>query len=215
MRKDLVIVTADQDAEFTVKRLLQRELWQFNIGPFTSDVIRHTGRDSGCRVRSKDLLRDLQHSYRYAVVLFDFEGCEPPRGQSKQQVAAAVELDLSRNGWAGRNKVVLIDPELENWIWMRDDRMAQAIRWVGTAELYGWLEERALIRHGMAKPPRPKESLHKVLRQRQVRPSASQFEAIAQVAPLRQCTDPAFLELIGALATWFPLLTEPEHGEAR
>ena len=215
MRKDLVIVTADQDAEFTVKRLLQRELSMFDIAPFTWDVIRHTGRDSGCRVRSKDLLRDLQSSYRYAIVVFDFEGCEPPRGQTKEQVATLVESDLGANGWAGRCKAVLIDPELENWIWMRHDRMAQAIRWEGQQELYGWLEERALVGPGQAKPPRPKESLHKVLRQRQVRPSASQFDAIAAVAPLRQCTDPAFLELIGTLATWFHLLTDTEDGQTR
>lgn len=215
MRKDLVIVTADQDAEFTVRRLLQRDLWHFNIGPFTADVIRHPGRDSGCRVRCKDLLRDMQQSYQKAIVLFDFEGCEPPRGHTKQRVAQDVTAELSANGWADRCRVILIDPELENWIWMRSDRMAQAIRWSGAQELYGWLEERQLVGADQAKPPRPKESLHRVLRQRQIRPSASQFDAIAQVAPLRQCTDPAFLDLIGTLATWFPLLTDTEDGQTR
>lgn len=215
MKKDLVIVTADQDAEFTVKRLLQRELGMFDIAAFTWEVIRHPGRDSGCRVRSKDLLRDLQNSYRYAIVVFDFEGCEPPRGHTKLQVAAAVEGDLARNGWRDRSKAILIDPELENWIWMRHDRMAQAIRWEGQQELYGWLEERALVDPGQAKPPRPKESLHKVLRQKQVRPSASQFDAIATMAPLRQCTDPAFKELMDTLAGWFPLLIGPTDGETR
>ena len=201
---DLLLVTADQDAEFTVNALLKRHLAQFGIGTFTYKVIRNIGRDSGCRTDSVELLRDLQLQYRYAIVLFDFEGCEPPNNASKTAVAAKLEQDLSRNGWRGRCKAVLIDPELENWIWTRHDRMARSIGWPGTDELYGWLAQKGLITPDATKPPRPKESFEAAIDVSDIELSASLFEEIAEGAPLSRCTDPAFLELMGQLAECFP-----------
>lgn len=202
---DLLLVTADQDAEFTVKALLKRHLKQFGIGDFTWEVIRNIGRDSGCRTDSVELLRDQIKRYRFTIVLFDFEGCEPPNNASKEAVAAKLEQDLSRNGWKDRCRAILIDPELENWIWTRHDRMARTIGWSGKDDLYVWLEREGWITSGAAKPPRPKESFEAAIDITDIELSASLFEEIAEGAPLSRCTDPAFLALMEQLAEWFPL----------
>lgn len=208
---DLLLVTADQDAEFTVKALLKRHLKQFGIGDFTWEVIRNIGRDSGCRTDSVELLRDQIKRYRYTIVLFDFEGCEPPNNASKEAVAAKVEQDLSRNGWQDRCRAILIDPELENWIWTRHDRMARSIGWKGKDDLYTWLEGKGLIGANGVKPPRPKESFAAAIDVTNIELSASLFEEIAEGAPLGSCTDPAFKALVEQLAEWFPLKAS-KHG---
>ena len=41
-------------------------------------------------------------------------------------VLVNVETDLSRNGWADRTKAIVIDPELEVWVWGDLVRLSQA-----------------------------------------------------------------------------------------
>lgn len=210
---DLLLVTADQDAEFTVKALLKRHLRQFGVGDFTWEVIRNIGRDSGCRTDSVALLRDQIKRYRYVIVLFDYEGCEPPNRATKETVADTLERDLARNGWKDRCRAILVDPELENWIWTRHDRMARSIGWKGKDELYAWLEQHKWISPDAVKPERPKESFEAAIDITDIAVSASLFEEIATGAPLGKCTDPAFLDLMDQLAAWFPLETAAADGQ--
>lgn len=53
---------------------------------------------------------------------------------------------------------------------------------------------------GSAKPPDPKEALQYLRRRHRVRVGNSEFGKLAEAMSVRQCQDPAFLQL----REWFP-----------
>lgn len=204
--KDLFILVADKDSEQCVLALLARwsALAQFGIRSFTFDVRVHPKKDGGCRTKSLDLMRAVQRSYRYGVVLFDHEGCGA-EDTAASTVAGEVQNELEINGWADRVAVLLHEPELENWIWTGHDRMAQTAGWPGKQELYAHLGTMGWALKTNGKPVRPKESFEGALRTKRVQWSSALFGEIAEHAPLRRCQDPTFKAFMTQLAQWFPL----------
>ena len=71
---DLVVLVADKDMEVTVSGLLARSQ-SLAMRTTSVDIYRHPQRDPGCRLRSADFLRSFSRQYRYALVMFDREGC--------------------------------------------------------------------------------------------------------------------------------------------
>lgn len=210
--KDLFVLVADKDAQQCLLALFKRTeaLAQFGIAPFTYDVQIHPKHDAGCRTKSVDLMRAVHKSYRYGVVLFDHEGCGA-ENEEVHDVAAKVRAEIARNGWGDRVAVLLIAPELENWIWTGHDDMAREIDWPTAEALYGWIQGRGWELNDRSKPERPKESFEDAIRIKKVQTSAALFGDIAEKAPLGRCTDPAFLGLMKQLAAWFPL-NAPDNG---
>ena len=54
-------------------------------------------------------------NFEYALVVLDRVGCGA--AAPRKEIQHAVEHDLSANGWRDRSKAIVIDPELETWIW--------------------------------------------------------------------------------------------------
>ncbi len=208
--KDLFILVADKDSEQCMLALLDRwpALEQFGIGPFSFDVRVHPKKDGGCRTKSLDLMRAVQRSYRYGLVIFDHEGCGA-ESTAASIVADDVRDELERNGWAGRVEVMLHEPELENWIWTDHDHMAQTAGWPGKTELYEHIAAKGWTLTANGKPQRPKESFEDALRTKRVQWSSSLFGEIAEHAPLRRCQDATFKAVMHQLAKWFPLEQHP------
>jgi len=97
-----------------VKALLERSK-SLQICPITFEVIRHPRRDAGVLRECVDLLKPYQQEYRYALVMFDREGCGKEE-LSARELEYKVEQQLNVSGWQGRAAAVVLDPELEVWV---------------------------------------------------------------------------------------------------
>jgi hypothetical protein len=201
--KDLIILVADQNMRDCIDGLIPRIPIVYNISSFTYDIFVHTNRDPGCRAQSSDFLKSFQNKYRFALVIFDKEGCGKET-LSKEDIERNVEQMLTGNGWNDRAKAIVIDPELENWIWIKSPRLAQIISWQSIESLYQWLIDRNYISEGEQKPREPKEAFERALYISQKRRSSSIYKQIASQASFRSCTDLSFLKLVELIINWFP-----------
>ena len=203
----LIALVADNDAREFLKALLPRLLETGLTAEFTFEIIRHPNRDNGCFSRAADLLNDSSDA-THALVLFDKHG-SGRESKSREIIEQKVEEDLARSGWA-RTKVraIVIDPELENWIWIRNQHLARALSWRDETTLYHWLQRQKAIPKGATKPTPPKEWMIKALKQRNRSHSAAIFNQIAQRVSLRwalhACHDQSFHDLVFTLRQWFP-----------
>lgn len=135
-KRDLFVVVADLDAENVMKALLSRRQealgvsLQFNPDrPPQGDLLRYQGRDSGCYRKAVDLLRPPQRTHRHAILCFDHHGSGAER-QAAEQTEADLERQLHASGWQhGSVAVIVIEPELESWVWANSPQVADALGW--------------------------------------------------------------------------------------
>ena len=194
--KDLIVVVADSYQEKVIEALLPRIPITSNTKTFTYDIIRNPRNDSGSYNDSHELLRPYINQYHFAIVVFDHEGCGVEDTKTRVETESDVEGLLSINGWPNRNSVIVIDPELENWMWIDNPNVQDAIGWFGIESLYVWARANGKIAHGEAKPIRPKETLEEALRISNSAKSSSIYKKIAGTVSYKGCTDPAFIKLI-------------------
>lgn len=201
--RDLIVLVPDVDMEFAVRGILERPD-ALGIRPITFDAFRHAQRDAGCRSDCHNFLRMWLREYRYAMVLFDHEGCGK-ENIGRAQLERKVEGVLSRNGWTKRSAVIVIDPELEAWVWSDSPAVDEVLGWSGQLPgLRPYLQSvSGLWRSGRDKPERPKEALVQALRTAGKPPSPSLFADLAARVSTDRCADPAFRKFRGKLQGWF------------
>ena len=199
--KDLVILVADPTMKACVEGLLPRVPVVNGTRAFDYDIIVHPKRDGGCRTQSGDLLNPLSTSYKKSIIIFDKEG-SGKETLTREDLELQVEQSL-QDFWENRISVIVIDPELENWIWVRSQNLAHTLNWLNVDELFSWLEQENWKKPNDNKPARPKEALEAALRKSKKPFSSSIHKSIAEHASYKRCTDPAFLKLINKLCEWF------------
>lgn len=198
---ELVALVADRDIQETLTRLFGRSE-SLQIRAFSFAINRHQGRDAGCRANASNLLRPFLATCRHAIVVFDRHGCGS--ASSCEEIERTLEAELSQSGWENRARVVVIDPELEVWLWTDSSVVSRALGWMGSySELRSWLEDRGTWEHGSLKPNDPKAVMRSVLQETRRRRSARIFGEIAGGVSLRRCRDPAFRKLTDTLREWF------------
>jgi hypothetical protein len=198
--RDLIVVTADADARVALETLLSRN-HSLGIRPAKFRCVRYPGRDAGCRSRVHDFLRPFCRQYDHALVVFDRHGCGDDR--ERDAIEADVEVRLSANGW-DECAAVVIDPELEAWVWSPSPVVGHALGWTGNEpQLRSWLHDRGMLRGGSAKPNVPKEAMHAALRKAGRPTSPAIFAEIAGHVSFANCVDPAFEKLVATLRKWF------------
>ncbi|MBL7797044.1 MAG: hypothetical protein JNJ90_11175 [Saprospiraceae bacterium] len=202
--KDLIVFVADGHQKAVMEALLPRIPKSSNTAEFGFEVKVNPGKDSGTYIYSHELLRPYINQYRFALVVFDFEGTgveHLPLDQVKKNVQELLE----KNGWKGRSAVIVIQPELENWMWMDNRNVEQAIGWEEQVSLYDWAKKEGLLAEDATKPDRPKEAFLDALRLSRTPLSASIYGKIAAKVSYGKCQDAAFQDLIQQLKAWFPL----------
>jgi hypothetical protein len=204
--KDLIVVVADSYQEKVMEGLLPRLPLSSGTAVFAFDIIRNPGHDSGSYNDSHELLRPFMNQYRYAVVIFDFEGCGAEHLKTKKEIEQEVQGLLNNNGWDNRNAIVVIEPEVENWMWIDNIHVEQAIGWEKPESLYNWARNEGLIAGSANKPTRPKETLEAALRISETPKSTAIYKKIASLVSYKRCEDPSFNQLIRQLTDWFPLV---------
>jgi hypothetical protein len=201
-QKDLIVLLADLDAENAVRVLLRRH-HSLGIRKLSFDIIRHRMRDSGCCKGAVDMLRPFLESHRYAIVIFDHHGSGRDN-DSREAVETDVEHILEIVGWAGRVAAVVLDPELETWVWSDSPKVAKILGWYGNSKgLDDFLTRRGFPKNQQQKPESPKEAMIAVLRHSRKARSASLFSELARQVGLGRCTDDAFAKFKRTLYNWF------------
>jgi hypothetical protein len=161
--------------------------------------------DGGCRSGGVAFLRNFARQFNHGLLLFDHEGSGAEK-ELPQQLEKRVEEELSQNGWQDKRAgVVVIEPELERWIWSNSKKVDRVCGWEGQhPPLRKWLTDEGYQFDEDQKPLRPKEAFRWALRHVRKPPSAALFLQMAQTVPLSRCQDRSFERLLTFLRRWFP-----------
>lgn len=205
-QKDLVVLVADAHIRGATKGLLSRSE-NLGIAQIDFDITPHNPRDPGCRTQAKNYLRQYLRYYVHSLVIFDRHGCTSD--DSRTDIQNRVESDLRKNGWEDRAKAIVIEPELEAWVWGYQEALP-VLGWQdGYDSLRQWLRQEGLWPVSAAKPPDPKKAMKAVMEHTKQKPGEKVFEQIARAANFKHCQDAAFNELRNTLQLWFPLGSSP------
>lgn len=202
-QKDLVILVADRNMEYTMKGLLSRPR-ALKIREITYDIFGHPQHDSGCLLYGCDFLRPFVNQYNHALIMLDHEGCGQEQ-QIRTALEEGIEKQLSSSGWNDRAVAIVIEPELENWVWSDSPHVDSILGWAGRQpDLKIWLNIQGFLNEGQSKPIHPKKAMAKALKNAQKAHSSALFLQLAQKVSVDRCTDSAFVKLKTVLAKWFP-----------
>ncbi len=203
-KRDLTVLAADQMIEGVVRALLARPE-ALGMRRVTAELYSHPQRDPGCRTRSDSFLSQYASLSRHALVVFDREGCGDERSP-REAIEADVEERLRASGWDNRAAVIVIDPELEQWVWSNSPHVDTILGWKDHNPcLRTWLSETGRLPSGQMKPLGPKESMQSAARLVRTPWSSSLHRDIARKVSFERCVDGAFLKLRSVLQSWFPV----------
>lgn len=203
-QKDLIALVADKNMEAALRSVLQRHE-SLGIRQISFDILVHPLRDPGCLSNAHTLLQPFSQRYLFSVVMFDREGCGHET-KAIDELEVNVKRLLFERGWANRSCAIIIDPELESWVWKNSPHVSSALGWSkGIDDLYSWLQQKGYLEEGENHPKRPKEALEDALRKVKKPRSSSIYAELGSKLSLKKCTDPSFVRLKSYLQSWFPL----------
>ena len=202
-KRDILFLVADNGMKHVLKGFLGREpqrrlgCGKFGIDPDLEIRVEPT-KDPGVFGKAHELLQPYARTHQRAVVILDADWDGSPG-------AAAIREHVSQRlavGWK-EFAVIVIEPELEAWL--MNDSNAHLVKIFKCPENYrqvlagaGYWPKEA------AKPPRPKEALEYLRRHHKVKAFNAEFGKLAEAMSVRQCQDPAFIQLRDQLRAWFP-----------
>jgi hypothetical protein len=199
--KDLIILVADKNAQFCLRGGLARHQ-SIGIRPIEIEFRVHPERDGGARKNGVSLLAIERGRFANAVLMFDFEGS----GASHAD-ALSLEEDLDRElvkTWGATAKAIVLDPEVDSWVWGSDNSLAQSLNWAEPLPIRRWIEDQGFKLDANGKPVRPKEAIESVLRKQRMPRSSAIYEKITSNVSISRCVDPAALRLRNWLVSRFP-----------
>ncbi len=202
--RELVVVTADNQQKRTVATLLLERWRALGIRQLAINAdsdIYSLQNDPGVFHRAGGFLAVFARQYEYALVLIDAEWEGGPA--SAEKIEAKIQNDLNSNGWKGRSAVVVIDPELEIWVWSTSPHVPRLFGtdWETIKDLG---HRTGCWQEGETKPSRPKDLLDKVLHRTRRRRSAALYQQLACKVSLGRCQDSSFYRFREILQGWFP-----------
>ena len=175
---------------------------EFDFNPRLDIKVAAGDNDPGLYTRGHELLRTFHPSHRRAVMVLDAEWEGSPGAEAiKEHITQQIQTTEWENGTF---QVIVIDPELENWIWQRNDHVARGL---GFDSMQALMEDPDVQRSWpkeSQKPTQPKEILEKLLRKRRIPRSSAIYKRITSQVSVRNCQDNSFLALSAALKAWFP-----------
>jgi hypothetical protein len=200
--KDLIVLVADKNMEYTLKGVLSRPP-ALGIRPITFDVNVHIERDPGCFQSGPNFLRGLVNRYQQALVVFDREG-SGQEYQTREALENDLEQRLAAAGWQQRAAAIVIDPELDVWIWSDSPHVDRILGWANRQpDLRTYLRVHDWWPTARLKPDRPKEAVEQALRIVKKPRSSAVYLQLAETVSFQRCNDAAFLKLKASLQRWF------------
>ena len=201
--KDLIVLAACDNIKATVEGTINNHR-KLGISRIQFDVFVHPESDPGCVHRSHEFLRSQQSRYDKALVVFDHEGSGNETSPS-DVVSNSVQEKLNTSGWINRSAVIVISPELENWVWSDSPNVDMTLGWSSRQPcLREWLLNSGFQNCSVTnKPKRPKEALEAALREIRKNRSSKLFYNLADVVSFGRCTDESFVAYRSVLQAWF------------
>jgi hypothetical protein len=124
--------------------------------------------------------------------------------QEKEALERTASERLANSGWGDRAAAIILDPELEVWVWSDSPEVDRCLGWKGQPhDLREWLRNQGLWAHGTSKPRDPKRAVELALRKMNRPRSSSIYLQLAKSISLQKCTDPAFSRFKEILMAWF------------
>ena len=201
--EDLIVLVADKNTEYILNAILQRVPQIENIKPFSYHIVIHYLRDPGIYNSCHEFLRPFYSKYKFAIVVFDKEGCGENKMNSRE-IEHLLENKLAENGWKDNAAVIVNDPEIENWVWVNSPHFLNAISWdKNYIDIQNWISRKGFTIKENFKPIRPKEALESVLKYTNTPRSSSIYFDIGSNASYKYCTDVSFRKLVSILKKWF------------
>ncbi len=201
--KDLIILAADKNMEQTVRSLLGRTE-SLRIQALQFDIFIHPAKDPGCRDDAHTFLRAFSSRYKRALVMLDRDGCGK-EALPRTELELEIEQRLACNGWNDRAAAIVIEPELEIWVWSDSPVVDTAVGWpVGDVRLRDALVDAGFLLDGATKPADPKGAMEYALGKSKIPRSSSIYSQIARSVSVKRCEDPSFIKFKTVLQSWFP-----------
>jgi hypothetical protein len=200
-KRDLLVLVSDGQMQETIEGILSRPQ-ALGIRPVAAVLRRHPRHDNGCCREGAEFFRPFIEEYQYALLMFDREGCGQ-ESMSAEELERQAEAQLADIGWQGRAAAIVLDPELEIWVWSDSPHVDAQVGWSGRPALRDWLRDAGYLVGQQVKPAHPKEALEAALRKARKRRSSAVYRALAEKVSLSRCSDRAFLKLKSILQTWF------------
>ncbi|NQU63539.1 MAG: hypothetical protein HQ517_04555, partial [SAR324 cluster bacterium] len=198
--RDCIFLLADANMKAAFEGFLCREQFHRSLGcgsfGFNANLdlkVAAGDCDPGLYTRGHELLRPFLNTHAHAIIVLDAEWEGSP---GAAEIVEHVTMHLLLSGWKENNsKVIVIDPELENWIWQRNIHVATALG-LNSSNDFSSLIKEDIWPDGQAKPNRPKETLEGVLESKRIPRSSSIYKKITSRVSVRGCKDGAFHELL-------------------
>lgn len=210
--QDCIFLVADKQMESVFKGFLkERNNCHLSLGtrPFTCEIkADRAGNDPGLYTRSHELLRPYYRTHQHAVVVLDQDWKAAPEASI---IRTKIKNDLIGNGWGRDNvEVIVIDPELEIWLWQDSPHIANIFQfnYHPYLSLKSWLEDKGMWSSTQLKPAHPKKAFELLCIEARIPHSSAIYSKIVQRVSVNGCTDRAFCLLLETLQRWFP----PEGG---
>lgn len=201
--KDLIILAADKDLEFTLKGLFRRPQ-AMGIRDISVQIFIEPEHDPACALRGVQFLTSFVGQYEHALLIFDHEG-SGKEDLSKEKLQVDLNQQFSRTKWGDMARALVISPELEAWVWSSSPHVDGVIGWQNREpKLRPWLLEEGWLQQDNEKPERPKEAFEAALHATRMPRSASLYLQMAEKVSFRRCVDTSFNELCTLLKQWFP-----------
>lgn len=202
--QDLVVLTADKNAETAIRSLLERH-HAMGIRALKTQFFTHPERDAGVVHRGHDFIRPFVHQFAHAIVLLDLEG-SGKETLGREGLERWIEERLQNSGWQSRAAAIVLDPELEIWVWSDSPHVDEQLGWKGKSpSVRQWLVKNGLLASNDAKPNPPKDAMEAALRVARKPRSSAIYGTLAKLVSLERCTDPAFEKFKRVLREWFPI----------
>lgn len=192
--KDLVILTADKNAEYLLRGLIPRLQYSHNIEPLEYDIFSHPRRDPGCYNDGVEFLRAFKGRYKRCLLIFDYEGSGIKSGHHDAE--QELESALTGSGW-NQAQCIIISPELDKWIFANSNHLPGILGMDGKtySELITFLVANSFTFQN-GKPTRPKEALELILKEQRIPRSSSLYKEVASKVTYSNCIDTQFQNLL-------------------
>lgn len=207
--RDCLFLVADKSIEAMIAGFLSSDNFHLKIGcnyfkfEQKHDLrVAHGKNDPGIYTIANELLQPYYKTHRRVIVILDAAWNGSP-GAIK--INEQVKNHCRNAGWNDDNHcVIVIDPELENWIWQNNINVCKEL---GSKDSYETLKAE-LVTHKFwlrehSKPNQPKEAVEYILKKNRIPVSAALYKNIAMKVTTKNCTDAAFLKLKTTLIQWF------------
>ena len=125
------------------------------------------------------------------------------KGQTALEVEAQLDAELALV-WQDKSKAIVIDPELETWIWGSDNALQAALGWPLLQSIRAWLTQQGYAVGSNGKPDQPKGAFEALVPVHKLPRSSALYESITSKISLESCQNEVFQRLKHTLRRWFP-----------